>query len=596
MLSINRQDSREIRISLIVFAANYRSDFTQAIHMPDNNNTNNRSARELFSSLKTKVASKSSLLHKQSSSWFSKDEEHEPSLPSPEIINPFPVLEQPSRVLLKSLNKQRFDEQYVLSSNKRGVVCACSSRSEREQFLLIPVTETANNDDGAGEITSTRSNRQEMFYLKSYKFNRYLSSIYSDQVTTIDFTDNNEDWRDQKLGESEKWILMQSPHGGHFIISAQNEMNLACFRGEKSLEIGLKCDNDLSESWEVEFVSGKFCFVSSYDQKQLRCDLIGKLTLTEDKRGWEVWRFIETGGGKVRIVSWMHPFCIICDHEGKVSTAAVGKAQKGQDEWTVVKARSGHNGVVLTSVVCPQRILCHDKEESLSTTDVLENENGIWQLDAAHSQTYSLTSIHHGRSIGPYPLVSDNIKESDSFVVQQLIGDAGRVRLFHKSRGEYIVTSGEGKVTCSDKTPDDNDKSALWKMQATPFGGYTFTSESDNTFLAISSDENDPRLCTVSNNTDVKREIWGINPILPRAVSSDKIKTFALGTSVAVGTTIAMPFLMVGMVAALPAEATLAASILSVGLTTAEAAASVGAIGGEFCLAENCIIKIDWHL
>ena len=162
----------------------------------------------------------------------------------------------------------------------------------------------ANNDDGAGEITSTRSDEQDMFYPKSYKFDRYLSSIYSDQKC----------------------------HGGHFIISVQNEMNLACFRGEKSLEIGLKCDNDLSESWEVEFVSGNFCFVSSYDQKQLRCDLIGKLTLTEDKRGWEVWRFIETGGGKVRIVSWMHLFCIICDYEGKVSTAAVGKAQKGQDE------------------------------------------------------------------------------------------------------------------------------------------------------------------------------------------------------------------------------------------------------------------------
>ena len=79
--------------------------------------------------------------------------------------------------------------------------------------------------------------------------------------------------------------------------------------------------------------------------------------------------------------------------------------------------------------------------------------------------------------------------------------------------------------------------------------------------------------------SDEKREVWCINPILPRAVSSDKIKTFALGTSTAVGTTVAMPFLMAGMVAVLPTEATLAASILSVGLTCAEAAASVGAIG-----------------
>ena len=40
-----------------------------------------------------------------------------------------------------------------------------------------------------------------------------------------------------------------------------------------------------------------------------------------------------------------------------------------------------------------------------------------------------------------------------------------------------------------------------------------------------------------------------------------------------------MPFLIAGMLAVVPAEATLAASILSVGLTGAEAIASVGAIG-----------------
>jgi len=45
------------------------------------------------------------------------------------------------------------------------------------------------------------------------------------------------------------------------------------------------------------------------------------------------------GGGKVRIVSWMHSqFCIACNHEGKVSTIGIGKAEEGCDEWTVEKA------------------------------------------------------------------------------------------------------------------------------------------------------------------------------------------------------------------------------------------------------------------
>jgi len=83
----------------------------------------------------------------------------------------------------------------------------------------------------------------------------------------------------------------------------------------------------------------------------------------------------------------------------------------------------------------------------------------------------------------------------------------------------------------------------------------------------------------VTTTTHDKKEVWSVTPILPRAISSGKIKTFAIGMSVAVGTTIVMPFLMAGMLAVVPAEATLAASILSVGLTSAEAIASVGAIG-----------------
>jgi hypothetical protein len=89
------------------------------------------------------------------------------------------------------------------------------------------------------------------------------------------------------------------------------------------LEVGFKSDNDMSESWQVEFVSGELCFLSSCNnQHQVRCDLVGKLSLTEEKKGWEVWRFVETGSGKVRIVSWMHPFCIVSNQDGQVTTAA----------------------------------------------------------------------------------------------------------------------------------------------------------------------------------------------------------------------------------------------------------------------------------
>jgi mannose/fructose/N-acetylgalactosamine-specific phosphotransferase system component IID len=82
--------------------------------------------------------------------------------------------------------------------------------------------------------------------------------------------------------------------------------------------------------------------------------------------------------------------------------------------------------------------------------------------------------------------------------------------------------------------------------------------------------------------SDKRREVWKLEPCMPRAVSSEKIATFALGTSIAVGTTIAMPFALAGagaVLGAVGAEAGVLFNVIAAGLTGAEALASVGAIG-----------------
>mmetsp|Transcript_17755 Transcript_17755/g.37117 ORF Transcript_17755/g.37117 Transcript_17755/m.37117 type:complete len:277 (+) Transcript_17755:174-1004(+) len=88
------------------------------------------------------------------------------------------------------------------------------------------------------------------------------------------------------------------------------------------------------------------------------------------------------------------------------------------------------------------------------------------------------------------------------------------------------------------------------------------------------------RLC--GSPTKEHRAVWKLEPCTPRAVSSEKLKTFAIGTSIAVGTTIAMPFALAGVAAvmgAVGAEAGIGFGIVAAGLTGAEALASVGAIG-----------------
>ena len=91
-------------------------------------------------------------------------------------------------------------------------------------------------------------------------------------------------------------------------------------------------------------------------------------------------------------------------------------------------------------------------------------------------------------------------------------------------------------------------------------------------------------------------ETWKLDPCMPRAVSSDKIKTFALGTSIAVGTTVAMPFALAGvgaLMGAIGAEVGTFTAVVFAGLTGVEAIASVGAIGATayivFRPAENSL-------
>ena len=102
--------------------------------------------------------------------------------------------------------------------------------------------------------------------------------------------------------------------------------------------------------------------------------------------GWEVWRFVESGTGRIRIVSWMHPFCMVCTKDGKVSTIRVGKAkEEGCDEWNVEKAPEEYCGVVIRSSTRKRWILNRGDGGGLATTNKIEGESDVWCLDPAHS-------------------------------------------------------------------------------------------------------------------------------------------------------------------------------------------------------------------
>lgn len=232
-----------------------------------------------------------------------------------------------------------------------------------------------------------------------------------------------------------------------------------------------------------------------------------------------------------------------------------------------------------------------------------ERETIIWNIEAAHLQTYYFSNITQGekpRSIGPFPKVTPNLRKTEKL---QLLRTEASTKLYNEVTKQYVACTSSGKIEYVDNFSDENTE---WVMEKPPYqnGASVFRSRAHNLYLSyedaikqkaqenklddkeqdklklFKKDDDEPTL--VGSETIGEREVWKLDPCMPRAVSSEKIKTFALGTSIAVGTTIALPFALAGMGAllgAVGAEVGIVANVIAVGLTGAEAIASVGAIG-----------------
>ena len=251
-----------------------------------------------------------------------------------------------------------------------------------------------------------------------------------------------------------------------------------------------------------------------------------------------------------------------------------------------------------------------DGEES-GTVVVSQKETLVWQVEAAHLQTYyfaaSVEDNEKPKSVGPFPYVTTNLRQSDKI---QLKRDrlASGTRLFETEKSQYIACSAEGIIEFVDDA--DNNPDTEWILDKPQYqgGGNVFRSKPHSLYLSyelVMGEEPDaeaetqtgshserfnkmfkkkpePVATLVGTETMGLQEVWKLEPCMPRAVSSEKITTFAIGTSIAVGTTIAMPFALAGagaILGAVGAEAGVLFNAIAVGLTGAEALASVGAIG-----------------
>eukprot|EP00533_Pseudo-nitzschia_delicatissima_P005037 CAMPEP_0116112744 /NCGR_PEP_ID=MMETSP0327-20121206/19143_1 /TAXON_ID=44447 /ORGANISM="Pseudo-nitzschia delicatissima, Strain B596" /LENGTH=759 /DNA_ID=CAMNT_0003606065 /DNA_START=52 /DNA_END=2331 /DNA_ORIENTATION=- len=259
------------------------------------------------------------------------------------------------------------------------------------------------------------------------------------------------------------------------------------------------------------------------------------------------------------------------------------------------------------------------------TGSVPEEETIVWQLESAHLQTYYFISSSDTdgnpsapKSIGAFPTVTENLRKSDKIQLVKNDDFPDILKLFLPDENYFITCTSKGNILATNQMEDEGLEWILEERET----GSVFQSKAHGLYLSFQTEESKTppaaafqqgenkaqdakpkkknpfeniklphqrpkppisELCATESPT-----LWNLEPCTPRAISSKRLKTFAIGTSIAVGTTIAMPFAIAGVAAAmgaLGAEAGIGFGIVAAAATGAEALASVGAIGATayFC-------------
>jgi len=432
--------------------------------------------------------------------------------------------------------------------NKDYIVTTTTTKNEREDWILIPSekssTTTNNNNNKNDDKVVTILNRTHQVFLVSDSKGR---------VYTVPKGKEEGDWQ--------KWRIIQGGEKGYYLISSLvHSMYLVCNKNgiiscvdeRKYLydEMSNAITNNTKEEsssnkglWMMEYQSGELCFLSSskYDLR-LSCNPFGNLSMSNNWRGWEVFRLVQcnnnnTDSNEIMITSWTHHTRVLCSNaDGEVYTADKKKLESSWKHkmnnklncWKIElppvndccndnddDGDNDHEGVVIKSVV-HNRYLKWDGKK-LQTVPSFNNKNnknssidgGIftWQLESAHNQTY-FVSIGSGLDRQLSCSKSDDTKNKISLTKNRkereewrldLVGgdndDNSATVLYSKVHEKYLGSNPEGEVYLTSNIGDWE----LWKLKQALSPKNTNT---DGSSLIVSVVHNRSLSCSASNNED----------------------------------------------------------------------------------------------
>jgi hypothetical protein len=472
--------------------------------------------------------------------------------------NHFPCLESPTRCTISSILSKRF-----ISSDERNNLCMVEKMDDWYEWYLVPI---ANLD-----AFYIRNIRSKCFLSISKDYNQIISSEDKRDTWILEncLTSSVQEWHQYRIVHEESGKCV-----GEDLDTASGTSSLCLCQQNDDEKSNVKLKN----IWSFEVHTGELCFISTPGPEVLsiRCNVFGEISPTKNKKGWEVWRFVETGGGFVKITSWVHDEkTLYSDQEGLVQT--VEKREKTaniEDKWKVQKASYGLHGVIIQAVSSDRYLRL--KNGTIDTTDVFEETSCVWHLTSANQNQYYLYSqfLNKRLSTNKSDPIVHKPSSSDTPWTVKYVSENESYELYSETHQKYLGSESNGKISVSPNSQDYEK----WYVEESDDGSFNIVSMKHSRFLAFSKDGT---VCTVTKIEESEKLSckWYLDTAMPSALTGDQLLKKQLFGVAAIGMIVAAPFAVMGVIGSIGfTSGGVAAGSYAAGMMSAEAIAAGGGV------------------
>uniref|UniRef100_A0A7S4AK01 Fascin domain-containing protein n=1 Tax=Pseudo-nitzschia australis TaxID=44445 RepID=A0A7S4AK01_9STRA len=540
------------------------------------------------------------------------------------------------RLTIKTLAGSSIKNGYSSDLQNPYVVTFSKERSPKQEWYLHLDFCLSDGSDGKGDGKHLR----RVLQMRHGETGRYLSCDETGRVNCVENPSPSTFWwlesvhkkgphgsktKNSALPMLSNSVVSESPDdssSGQYVLTSKKypsrrltyTANIKGFAGVTEEFQLIASKNSMEPSiWNLKFTSGELCFVSNpVVHCQMRCNLSGKLSLTNSLYGWEVFRFIEVGNGDFYISSWTHyTKFLTSDSDGKVASTDSTKRPLGYSERWRLEAAPEATGLYIQNVASRRYLSVGRKASEALYTTTKPNDYALWHLDAAHSHVYYLTSLFASSKKEDNDVEDSKEgefvpKKNASTGYNQIFskGDVADMHISSSKNGPFLTkkkqkweewkieVTPEGDITffslahekylgCNSTgdvhTTTSKGSWSLWEKQVSSHGGVTFLSREHLRFLAVNP--SDGSLYTTPGGEETNlRHSWRLDPRLPRSISGGKIAG-AVGLAIS----LAMPFAVLGAIetagAAVTELALLGTSVEALAGAVAGAAIGAGVVG-----------------